>query len=221
MTDHLYGVRRSAVVDDIVSEYQKDIKGSHIYDYDDSEGAKIYKMLETAAEPEFLMADMTPEQLSSFAAYKAKLNVRLYPYISRSLYAERYLWFHIHLQAIRQTEMESSIEKALKDSGLGNREVTPFLRLRVVGLTYKTRQEKPKEGIVTIWNPTQKQVSLMSQLHNIIIFSCINIFQHFSCMPSRLLYTSFPFFQYHTINVYHGHQKIAHNFRISLYCVTM
>ncbi|XP_073225419.1 protein BREAST CANCER SUSCEPTIBILITY 2 homolog B-like isoform X2 [Cicer arietinum] len=129
----LHNQRRSAVVDDIVSEYQKDIKGSHIYDYDDSEGAKIYKMLETAAEPEFLMADMTPEQLSSFAAYKAKLN------------------------AIRQTEMESSIEKALKDSGLGNREVTPFLRLRVVGLTYKTRQEKPKEGIVTIWNPTQKQ----------------------------------------------------------------
>jgi len=75
VTDHLYGVRRSAVVDNIVSEYQKEITGSHIYDYGNSEGAKIYKMLETAAEPEFLMADMTPEQLSSFAAYKAKLNV--------------------------------------------------------------------------------------------------------------------------------------------------
>ncbi|PNY03194.1 breast cancer protein 2-like 2a [Trifolium pratense] len=53
--------------------------------------------------------------------------------------------------------MESSIEKGLKDSGLGNREVTPFMRIRVVGLSYKTRGEKPKEGIVTIWNPTQKQ----------------------------------------------------------------
>jgi breast cancer 2 susceptibility protein len=75
--------------------------------------------------------------------------------------------------------MESSIEKALKDSGLGNREVTPFLRLRVVGLTYKTRQEKPKEGIVTIWNPTQKQVNLMSQLQRLIIFLHINNFSAF------------------------------------------
>jgi hypothetical protein len=70
-------------------------------------------------------------------------------------------------------------EKALKDSGLGNKEVTPFLRLRVVGLTYKTRQEKPKEGIVTIWNPTQKQVNLMSQLQRLIIFLHINNFSAF------------------------------------------
>jgi breast cancer 2 susceptibility protein len=179
-TNHLYGVRRSAVVDNIVSEYQKERTGSHIYDYGDSEGAKIYKMLETAAEPEYLMADMSPEQLNSFAAYKAKLNVRLLcSCISRSLYVERYLWFHIHLQAIRQSQMESSIEKALKDSGLGNREVTPFMRLRVVGLTYKTRREKPKEGIVTIWSPTQKQVSLMSQLQRLIIFSHVNNFSAF------------------------------------------
>lgn len=159
MTDHLYGIRRSDVVDNIVSEYQKEGSGSHIYDYGNSEGAKIYKMLETAAEPEFLMADMTPGQLSSFAAYNAKLNVRIYFCIRRSLFAERYLWFHIHLQAIKQSQMESAINKALKDTGLGNRRVTPFMRLRVVGLTCKTRQEKPKEGIVTIWNPTQKQVS--------------------------------------------------------------
>lgn len=116
-------------------------------------------MLETAAEPEFLMADMTPRQLSSFAAYKDRLNVRIYFCISRSLYAERYLWFHIHLQAIKQSQMESAIKKALEDTGLENRAVTPFMRLRVVGLTYKSRQEKPKEGIVTIWSPTQKQVS--------------------------------------------------------------
>ncbi|KAI5406542.1 protein BREAST CANCER SUSCEPTIBILITY 2 homolog A [Lathyrus oleraceus] len=129
----LHNQRRSDVVDNIVSEYQKEGSGSHIYDYGNSEGAKIYKMLETAAEPEFLMADMTPGQLSSFAAYNAKLN------------------------AIKQSQMESAINKALKDTGLGNRRVTPFMRLRVVGLTCKTRQEKPKEGIVTIWNPTQKQ----------------------------------------------------------------
>ncbi|CAI8597930.1 unnamed protein product, partial [Vicia faba] len=129
----LHNQRRSAVVDNIVSEYQKEGSGSHIYDYGNSEGAKIYKMLEAAAEPEFLMADMTPGQLSSFAAYKDKLN------------------------AIKQSQMESAIKKALKDTGLENRAVTPFMRLRVVGLTYKTRQEKPKEGIVTIWNPTPKQ----------------------------------------------------------------
>ncbi|XP_058787190.1 protein BREAST CANCER SUSCEPTIBILITY 2 homolog B-like [Vicia villosa] len=127
----LHNQRRSAVVDNIVSEYQKEGSGSHIYG--DSEGAKIYKMLETAAEPEFLMADMTPGQLSSFVAYKDKLN------------------------AIKQSQMESAIKKALKDTGLENRAVTPFMRLRVVGLTYKSRQEKPKEGIVTIWNPTEKQ----------------------------------------------------------------
>jgi len=91
--------------------------------------------------------------------------------------------------------MESSIEKALKDSGLGDREVTPFMRLRVVGLTYKTQRDKPKEGIVTIWNPTQKQVSLICQLQRIIIFSHVNKFSAFlwlqnfmqmifSCMPS-------------------------------------
>ncbi|XP_061357187.1 protein BREAST CANCER SUSCEPTIBILITY 2 homolog B-like [Gastrolobium bilobum] len=129
----LYNHRRSAIVDWIISEYQNDHTGSHIYDDSDSEGAKIYKMLETAEEPEFLMADMSPEQLKSFAAYKAKLN------------------------ASRQSEMEKSIEKALTDAGLRHREITPFMRLRVVGLTCKTRQDKPKEGIVTIWNPTEKQ----------------------------------------------------------------
>ncbi|KAK7393765.1 hypothetical protein VNO78_22329 [Psophocarpus tetragonolobus] len=127
----LYNQRRSAVVEGIISKNQKE--RPHIYHDNDSEGAKIYNMLETAEEPEFLMADMSPEQLSSFAAYKAKLN------------------------AMRQSEVEKSIEKALKDTGLGHREVTPFMRIRVVGLTYKTRQDEPKEGIVTIWNPTVKQ----------------------------------------------------------------
>jgi hypothetical protein len=48
-------------------------------------------MLETVAEPEYLMADMSVEQLNSFGAYKAKINVSLYSCISRNLYAERYL----------------------------------------------------------------------------------------------------------------------------------
>ncbi|KAK7287026.1 hypothetical protein RJT34_22438 [Clitoria ternatea] len=129
----LHSQRRSAVVDGIISEYQNKGKSLHIYDDSESEGAKIYNMLETAEDPEFLMADMSPEQLNSFSAYQAKLN------------------------AIRKSEMENLIEKALKDAGLVHREVTPFMKLRVVGLTYKTQQDKSKEGIVTIWNPTEKQ----------------------------------------------------------------
>lgn len=57
--------------------------------------------------------------------------------------------------------MEKSIDKALENAGLGKRDVNPFMRMRVVGLTSKTHQGKdsPKEGLITIWNPTEKQVS--------------------------------------------------------------
>ncbi|XP_057754556.1 protein BREAST CANCER SUSCEPTIBILITY 2 homolog A-like [Arachis stenosperma] len=129
----VYNQRRSAVVESIISEYQKERSGLHTYDDGDSEGARIHNMLETAEEPEFLMADMSPEQLKCFSAYKAKLN------------------------AITQSEQEKSTDKALKDAGLSHRDVTPLMRIRVVGLTYKVRQHKRIEGIVTIWNPTEKQ----------------------------------------------------------------
>ncbi|KAF3962282.1 hypothetical protein CMV_013187 [Castanea mollissima] len=132
----VYDQRRSTVVEGIVSEFQRGIKGSHIYnDSDSDEGANILKILETAAEPEVLMAGMSPQQLTSFTTYKAKL------------------------EATRQSDMEKSIEKALEDSGLGEREVTPFMRVRVVGLNNKIsdRKDSPKEGLITIWNPTEKQ----------------------------------------------------------------
>ncbi|KAF7825024.1 protein BREAST CANCER SUSCEPTIBILITY 2-like protein B-like isoform X1 [Senna tora] len=128
----LYNQRRTAVVEGIISKFEKERKDSRNYD-DGSEGAKIYKMLETSAEPEFLMADMSPDQLSSFVAYKAKL------------------------EATRQSNMEKLIENALKDAGLNNREVTQFTRVRIVGLTHKSRKDLPTEGLVTIWNPTEKQ----------------------------------------------------------------
>lgn len=50
--------------------------------------------------------------------------------------------------------------KALEDAGLGERDVTPFMRIRLVGLTSLSYEGKhnPKEGIVTIWNPTERQV---------------------------------------------------------------
>lgn len=58
--------------------------------------------------------------------------------------------------------MEKSIEKALQDAGLTEREVTAFMRVRVVGLRRKTYQGKSshEDGFITIWNPTEKQVNL-------------------------------------------------------------
>ncbi|XVE62082.1 hypothetical protein DITRI_Ditri06bG0090800 [Diplodiscus trichospermus] len=123
------------VVDHILSEYQREFNNSHIHNDSESEGAKILKILETAAEPEVLMAEMSPEQLTSFATYKSKL------------------------EATRQLEMEKSIEKALAQAGLNERDVIPFMRVRVVGLKNRNYHGKgrPKEGIISIWNPTEKQ----------------------------------------------------------------
>lgn len=71
------GCRRTAVIDGIVSEFQRGIKSSIYNENDSEEGAKIFKILETAAEPEVLMAEMSPEQLTSFATYQAKMEVIL------------------------------------------------------------------------------------------------------------------------------------------------
>lgn len=70
--------------------------------------------------------------------------------------------------------MEKRIEKALEDAGLKERDVTPFMRVRVVGLTSKDYQGKAccKEGIIAIWNPTEKQVtaSLLISLCGYVCF---------------------------------------------------
>ncbi|XP_038698141.1 protein BREAST CANCER SUSCEPTIBILITY 2 homolog B-like isoform X1 [Tripterygium wilfordii] len=129
--------RRSTVVEGILSEFQRETQSSHINNNSDGEeGARIFKMLEAAAEPELLMAEMSSEKLSLLASYQAKLEVT------------------------RQSDLEKSIKKALEDAGLGEREVTPFVRVRVVGVTSRTYQGKssPKEGLITIWNPTEKQL---------------------------------------------------------------
>lgn len=55
--------------------------------------------------------------------------------------------------------MQKSLKKALEAAGLSGREVTPFMRVRVVGLTSKTfRKSKSQTGLITIWNPTEKHV---------------------------------------------------------------
>lgn len=69
-----YGCRCTAVIEGITSLFQEETNEFQIYD-DGSEEAKIYYMLETATDPEYLMADMTVEQLNSFASFKAKLEV--------------------------------------------------------------------------------------------------------------------------------------------------
>lgn len=75
-TGFLFDCRCSAVAEGITSEFQRGILGSCIInDSDVEEGAKIFKILETAAEPEVLMAEMTSEQLASFTSYQAKQEV--------------------------------------------------------------------------------------------------------------------------------------------------
>ncbi|XP_073104918.1 protein BREAST CANCER SUSCEPTIBILITY 2 homolog B isoform X2 [Elaeis guineensis] len=127
----LYQQRRSKIVEDITSDQQDVFDNVN----DSDEGANILKILETAAEPEVLMADMSSEQLISFSAYQAKQ------------------------KALRQSYIQKKIEKSFEDAGLSSREVTPFMRVRVVGLTSKgsCRKRQPREGLITIWNPTEKQ----------------------------------------------------------------
>ncbi|XWS43893.1 hypothetical protein CRYUN_Cryun16bG0143700 [Craigia yunnanensis] len=144
--------RCSVVNDHVISEYQREVNSSHIHNDSESEGAKILKILETASEPEVLMAEMSPEQLTSFATYKSKL------------------------EETRQLEMEKAIEKALAQAGLNERDVIPFMRVRVVGLTNRNyhRKGRPKEGIITIWNPTEKQVNLSA----IMLYSLLHLLVH-------------------------------------------
>nr|GLL25656.1 protein BREAST CANCER SUSCEPTIBILITY 2 homolog B-like [Ipomoea trifida] len=131
-----YNQRRSIVAEGIASEIQNtniDILIGN--DYESEEGAKLLKILETAAEPDILMAEMTFEQLNSFSSYKAKL------------------------EAKKQSHTQKSLDRALEAAGLKTRDVTPFMRVRVVGLTSKsTRQgHSTRDGLITIWNPTEEQ----------------------------------------------------------------
>ncbi|KAF8089808.1 hypothetical protein N665_0496s0017 [Sinapis alba] len=132
----LHNQRRSALVEGLMCEYERGLNGVHSQnDTDSEEGAKVFKLLETASEPELLMAEMSLEQLTSFTTYKSKF------------------------EAAKQIQMENSVAKALEDAGLGERDVTPFMRIRLVGLTNLSYEgeHNPKEGIVTIWNPTERQ----------------------------------------------------------------
>ncbi|KAK3160428.1 hypothetical protein QOZ80_1BG0059330 [Eleusine coracana subsp. coracana] len=127
----LYQQRVSKIAEDITFEQQENCD---IAD-DNEEGAKICKMLERAAEPEAIIAGMSSEQLMHFSSYKEKQKV------------------------VMQNKVVKKVEKALEVAGLSSRDVTPFLKVRVVGLVSKDSASKAsnKEGLITIWNPTEMQ----------------------------------------------------------------
>ncbi|CAM0879886.1 unnamed protein product [Alopecurus aequalis] len=127
----LYHQRVSKIAEDIMSEQDEYCGNSD----DSDEGAKICKMLERAADPEVMMAGMTSEQRISFSSYQEKQKVA------------------------RQNEVAKKVENALDVAGLSSRDVTPFLKVRVMSLVQKISASKTirKEGLITIWNPTEKQ----------------------------------------------------------------
>lgn len=68
--------RRSDLIEGLICEYQGGINGVDSQnDTDSKEGAKLFKLLESAAEPDFLMADMSMEELNCFNRYKEKFEV--------------------------------------------------------------------------------------------------------------------------------------------------
>ncbi|KAL4189586.1 hypothetical protein AMTRI_Chr08g207900 [Amborella trichopoda] len=132
----LYNQRRTIIAESVVSEAHKDnfgILNVHASDLD--EGEEIFKMFEKSAEPESLMATMNSEQLGALAAYQAKQ------------------------EAIRQSEIQKKVEKALEEADLNSRKVTPFMKVKVVGLINNASQKRthPREGLITVWQPTEKQ----------------------------------------------------------------
>ncbi|KAG0477017.1 hypothetical protein HPP92_013858 [Vanilla planifolia] len=126
-----YNQRRNDIAEDITLELQ-DVPLSF---NESEEGAKILKILECSTEPEVLMAGMSSEQLISFSTYQEKK------------------------EALRRANLLEKIEKAIQEAGLGSRDVTPFMRVRVTGLIKlgSFDNHRPREGLITIWNPTEKQ----------------------------------------------------------------
>lgn len=73
--EFFFEFRCDDVAEGIMSAFQRETEFDVGYDHESEEGAKLMKLLETAAEPEVLMAGMSSTQLASFASYKAKLEV--------------------------------------------------------------------------------------------------------------------------------------------------
>ncbi|KAF3794432.1 BREAST CANCER SUSCEPTIBILITY 2-like protein A [Nymphaea thermarum] len=132
----IYKQRCSMVAEGIMSELYGENFGSCDVAEDESEGAKIFKLLETAAEPDILMETLTEQQLVAYKNYQSKQEER------------------------RNSEIKKRVEMALDGAGLRSREVTPFLRVQVVGMTPRNSNiTRPcRRGLITIWEPTEKQL---------------------------------------------------------------
>ena len=91
-------------------------------------------------------------------------------------------------QEIKQNAVVKKIERALEEAKLGSRDVTPFMRVRVVGLNPKDssrRRSTPLQGLITIWNPPEQLVSSCSSFH--IFFSCMQFNREiFDLMTQRV-----------------------------------
>ena len=59
-----------------------------------------------------------------------------------------------------QNEVAKKVQKALEVADLSSRDVTPFLKVRVMGLVSKlsASTSSNKGGLITIWNTTEMQL---------------------------------------------------------------
>ncbi|XP_078435896.1 protein BREAST CANCER SUSCEPTIBILITY 2 homolog B-like isoform X2 [Wolffia australiana] len=130
---YLQNQRRLLVAEEIMLKQDKFLEEN---EEDSEEGATIFKLLETSAEPDVLMAEMSSQQLISVSNYQAKKEVK------------------------SQNAIVKKIEKALEEEGLGSRDVSSFMRVRVMGLNPRGSSRKKSvsvQGLVVIWNPTKQQ----------------------------------------------------------------
>lgn len=77
--------------------------------------------------------------------------------------------------------MKIYAESALEAAGLSGEDFTPFMRVRVIGLTSKCFPNKGNQqtGLITIWNPTEKQVPPI--LIHALMISLTNLFLRKVC----------------------------------------
>jgi hypothetical protein len=70
------------------------------------------------------------------------------------------------------------VENALEVAGLSSRDVTPFVKVRVTSIIQKISASETinKEGLITIWNPTEKQV----RYNHLAAHTCRNQFYSLS-----------------------------------------
>lgn len=129
----LYATRRDLVLDEL--EVSRDGCALPVDDDAADEGSKLFAQLAAAAEPELMFATLTKAQQDSVAEF--------------------------------QTEREISVQKrareVLEQADLLRRDVCPLLEIRVSEVRSRTSdysdpEDEFKEGLLTVWNPTEDQI---------------------------------------------------------------